>query len=213
MPLSAVAQVLGAENSLVMGRLFAHRVVVVIEPSPSPRIPLFRDGTASWHPEYLDEHLFWISYLSAFFTDSDAARLLLGPDADAAQQFNQAIFDAEDFPVFSVPLGDGRRIDVVYDTIPDDSGISFWIYEPSRPEPRSKGDAHDGASEFMSWPEIVSEMNRDRDHYCRLLMLLPLLDRDTVVPTAVDVLAEAFTMVTAVDDPVGLADLLLRQDP
>ncbi|MEV6071950.1 hypothetical protein AB0L82_35880 [Nocardia sp. NPDC052001] len=187
----------------------------MIQACPDDEISGYIGGPYSWHPEYLDEHLFWISYLGAFFHDIGVQELLIGPDWEAAEAFDRAVFDAEDWPAFTVSLPSGRRVDVVYRTIPDDTAIDLVLHDPTAPGPRTVASTEDVAGQVLSWSEVVSieEAHAGSNRGFHLLLLLPIIDLEELPQNAVDVIAELLEKFTTVDEPRRTAERLLAIGP
>ncbi|NKY89355.1 hypothetical protein [Nocardia veterana] len=183
----------------------------MIDACPDEEISGYGGGPYSWHPEYLDEPLFWISYLGAFFRDPELEELLFGPDWDAAAAFDEALWAAEDWPAFTVSLPSGRRVDVVYRTIPGDLAIDLVLHDPAEGRSRTVASTEDAAGQVLSWSEVVSaaESNDGFGRERQLLLLLPVIDLDDLPPEATAVLAEALTQCTAVDEPRRTAEQLI----
>ncbi len=166
------------------------------------------DGPYSWHPEFLNDHLFWLSHLAAFFDDSAVDRLLLGPDYEAAWEYRDAINALPDWPLFMVPLEDGRRVYLCYCTMPDDIGITFYIHDPRNFRTVRATDAERGQDGYLYWPELLDLSDTD-GRAARLLLLLPMLEFEDLPADAAAILSAALTELTAVDEPDELAATLL----
>lgn len=87
-------------------------------------------GPFSDHSEFLEEHLFWIGHLAAFFHGRDVEELLLGPDYEATRDFSARSFEAADWPLFAVPLTAGGFAYIVYRTLPGDAAVDILVHRP-----------------------------------------------------------------------------------
>lgn len=183
----------------------------MIQACPDDEISGYGGGPYSWHPEYLDEHLFWISYLGAFFSETGVQELLIGPDWEAAEGFGEAIFEAEDWPVFTVSLPSGRRVDVIYRTLPGDMAIDIVLHDPTATRPRTVASTEDCAGQVLSWAEAVSidEPNAGFGQDRQLLLLLPVIDLEELPQNAADVIADILEQFTAVEEPRRTAEQLI----
>lgn len=187
----------------------------MIQACPDDQICGYGGGPYSWHPELLEEHLFWISYLGSFFHDIGVQELLIGPDWDDAEAFDKAIYASEDWPVFTVTLASGPRIDIVYRTIPDDIAIDLVFHDPAATRPRTVASTQDGAGQVLSWDQAAAAdaANTGPCQARQLLLLLPLIDLEELPQNAIDLLADSLTQCTAVEQPHLVAELLIaRQD-
>ena len=99
-------------------------------PSMPLDIPGYQGGPYSDHREWLDQHVFWVSYLAHFFHGDDLDELLLGADYDAAMQFSRNVYEAADWPVFIVPISGRRVVYVIYRTLRDDAGLDVMVHHP-----------------------------------------------------------------------------------
>lgn len=184
---------------------------------PPRRIPGYGEGPFTHRPGLLDEPLFWLDHISSCARTEEAEELLFGADFEAAEEFHRDLYDAADWPVFTVPLRTGHRLHVVQRTLRDDPGTDYLLHHPD----------WDGAAVLasdeghfigpgLSWPELAAASHggvpggSTGDPHARLLLLLPALGDDELPDTASAVLAEALMARTAVDDPHRLAALLLE---
>jgi hypothetical protein len=173
------------------------------------RIPGWPGGPYGWHPEFLDEHLFWISHLASFFHDPAVQELLLGPDDRAAGEFAAAVDDLPHWPLFVVTLEDDRRVYLCYCTLPDDRGIHFLVHDPRSSRTITASSTEDGLSRYLSWPELLPPHGNVGDRAARLLLLLPILDVEDLPSDAAATLSTALAELTAIEKPDELATRLL----
>lgn len=164
-------------------------------------------GRYRWHPEYLGEHLFWISHLGLFFRDLAVQDLLIGPDRDAADEFCRAMRDAGDWPVFTVQLPKSCRVDAVCRHGPDGPDTYFVLHDPEWGHPTVVASRVDGVAPALSWDEANSGDGP------QLLLLLPIVDFETLPADASEVLASALRQFTVVEEPYRLAERILTTGP
>ncbi|MFE5587502.1 hypothetical protein [Kitasatospora sp. NPDC056531] len=183
-----------------------------------PRIPGYEGGPFTAYPELLEEPLFWLSHLGSCARSQQAQRLLFGADYEAAEEFSRALWDKEDWPLFTVALTADHRFHVVYRTIDGDCGIDYLLHHPTwdTAELLAQDDGH-FMGPALSWLELATAADSTppdadtRDAHARLLLLLPAMGDDAPPSTAAPRLAAALRAHTAVEDPEHLALLLLDQ--
>lgn len=186
-----------------------------LQPAP---IPGYAGGPYTRRPDLLDEPLFWLGHLYDCARTEQAEELLFGPDDEAAQAFHCRLWDAGDWPVFTVPLGAGHLLHVVHRTLTDDQGTDYLLHHPDwdRAELLVREDGcYLGPG--LSWAELLTAAygaeagGCSDDPHVRLLLLLPALGDDDLPVDASATLAAALAARTAVADPVLLASLLLAE--
>ncbi|WP_245984009.1 hypothetical protein [Streptomyces tateyamensis] len=182
------------------------------------RIPGYDGGPFTPHPEFLDEHLFWLAHLGSCARREEAQELLFGPDYEACEEFYHRVWDRADWPIFTVPLAGSHLIHVVYRTFEGDRGIDYLLHhlDWEHAEHLAQDDGH-FMGPALSWPELTAAAGTgipggatDAPH-ARLLLMLPALGDDTLPDDGSDRLAAALRARTAVDDPDRLAALLLSE--
>lgn len=182
------------------------------------QVPGYEGGPFSHHPEFFEDHLFWISHLGMFIDSHEIGALLLGPDDDASREFLQRVFAQEDWPLFVIPLGDGGRVYIVYRTLEDDVGIDVLAWHPDDPQAELVASSESSASPTapkLSWAELAGAAHNGppggstSDPAERLLLLFPALETGDHPAGAEAAVAAALSASTAVDDPDALAALLV----
>ncbi|WP_329125145.1 hypothetical protein [Streptomyces sp. NBC_01353] len=181
------------------------------------RIPGYDGGPLTHQPGFLDEPLFWLGHLASFAQSEGVGELLFGADYDAADDFQQRLWQRAEWPTFTVPLADDHRLHVVYRTFADDAGIDYLLHHPDwdQAEILARDDGH-FLGPGLSWRELVAAADgalpggSTTDPDARLLLLLPAFGDDDVPDDAVDRLAVALRSLTGVEAPEPLASALLE---
>lgn len=126
------------------------------DPAPS-WLPGYEDGPFTPYPELLEDPLFWLSHLGSCARSRQARQLLFGADCEAAQDFYRALWDREDRPLFTVPLTDGHRFQVVHRTIDGDRGTDYLLHHSTwdTAELLAQDDGH-FMGPALSWPELAA---------------------------------------------------------
>lgn len=191
--------------------------------NPAPSwLPGYEGGPFTPYPELLEDQLFWLSHLGSCARSQQAQQLLFGADYETAQDFYRALWDKEDWPLFTVPLAGGHRFHVVYRTIDGDHGTDYLLHHSTwdTAELLAQDDGH-FMGPALSWPELAAAADLPPDPgtldagildaHARLLLLLPVMGDNSPPMTATPRLAAALRARTAVEDPDHLALLLLEQ--
>ena len=161
----------------------------------------FVDGSA-----YLEQPLFWPGHLTSSLRAADAQKLAWGADWDDGMELGREVLAPVHWPVFTVPVGNGCSIHVVYRNFEDDSGTDYLFSHPDWANAvlLASDDGH-FMGPGMSWREL--------DAACAdastLLLLFPLLGDVDTSPGAADRVATALTELTQVEEPETVASLML----
>lgn len=144
---------------------------------------------------------FWAAYLMWLCEteEGEPAPAWFGVDEADADAAYEALTDAERWPVFQIPFGEGHTGVVLARNLADDAGTEYLVTHPSwsRPGHLATLDGHQ-AGPGLAWRELIHIASTpDRtaagvhDPNARLLLLLPALG-DRELPTdAPDVLRSA----------------------
>ncbi|MEU4034610.1 hypothetical protein [Streptomyces collinus] len=181
------------------------------------QIPGYGAGPFARRPELLDECLFWLGHLNHYAQSAEAEDLLFGADYYAGGEFQSQIFARADWPAFTIPLGAGHRLHVIYRTFEEDEGIDYLLHHPDWDAAATLAvDEGCFLGPGLSWPELVAAADNALpggttiDPQARLLLLLPALGDDAIPDDAADRLAAALRARTRVEAPEPLAAALLE---
>ncbi|MFI2210750.1 hypothetical protein [Streptomyces sp. NPDC020141] len=176
----------------------------------------YEDGPLVDGSGFLDLPLFWPCHLGSGLVGEEAQEAALGPDWDDAQDLCSRMFDAEEWPVFTVGLRSGHAVHVVYRNREGDRGVDYLLMHPSWQEAVTLA-VDDGhfRGPGLCWPELASAADQAAptgvtDPDARLLLLFPMLGDAGVPESAAARLASALAALTLAEDPARLARLLLR---
>ncbi|MGW4504857.1 hypothetical protein ACWENO_09435 [Streptomyces sp. NPDC004436] len=180
------------------------------------RIPGYDGGPLTHEVQLLDEPLFWLGHLSSCAQSEGVDELLLGADYDAADEFQQRLWEQAKWPTFTIPLAGDHRLHVVYRTFADDAGTDYLLHHPDwkKAELVAQDDGH-FMGPALSWPELVAAVDNSlpggstTDPHARLLLLFPALGDDELPDDAVDRVAAALRACTGVENPEALGTALL----
>jgi hypothetical protein len=179
-------------------------------------IPGYEGGPYTHRTELLEEPLFWLLHISSCAASEEAQELLFGADYEAGQRFGGRIFEAGDWPTFTLPLADDHRFHIVYRTFAGDAGVDYLLHHPEWEEAEllATDDGH-FMGPALSWPELTAIARNGlpggttADSHARLLLLLPAVGDDNLPDDAVATLAAALASRTVVSEPDRLAVHLL----
>lgn len=161
------------------------------------------DGAA-----FLHDDLFWPAFL-ALVGSAESAPEAFGIDPADLEEFVDALRSSTAWPVFSLPVAAGHRVDIVLRNFDDDAGVDYVLVTEDRHLPLAAIEGHFRGPAF-SWPELVAVAGRDAR---RFLLLLPACADRARPQDAADVVAAALTEVGATTEVDVLAEeLLTMQD-
>lgn len=135
------------------------------------------DGTP-----FLDEPLFWATYLSALVapTKDSLVATAFGVDLEDCYAYYERLTDPDAWPVFRLGLRNEHEIDVIFYNAPEDYGVNVVMCRPGGQHPMEL--AILGGHEFrpgLSWRELVTAARWSDAPYgvvepnARLLLLMP----------------------------------------
>ena len=180
------------------------------------QIPGYEGGPLIEGSAYLDDPLFWPVHLGTCLRGEGAQRAAFGADWDAAMELYRVLSAHHEWPVFSVPLGSGHTIYVVYRNIEGDQGVDYLIHHPAWPAAEILA-VDDG--NFMgpgtAWLELLSAARQSApkgvdDTDARLLLLFPTLGDAQLPDDAAVPLTAALAALTLIEEPTEVAGMLLQ---
>ncbi|GLW67817.1 hypothetical protein Kpho02_01160 [Kitasatospora phosalacinea] len=185
--------------------------------APPAVIPGYDGGPYRHRPELLDDHLFWVGHLHNWCADLEEAEEFVDEAEDlAAGRLQAGLLSGEQWPVFTVPLGGGHLLHVVYRAFAGDEGIDYLLHHPEweAAEPLA---ADEGcfSGPGLCWDELVAAADNGlpggstADPHARLLLLLPAFGEAEAPAGAADRLAAALRARTRFAEPERLAAALL----
>lgn len=154
--------------------------------------------------EYLERPLFWLCHLSSWLFDRKAQELAFGADWDAAEELVDELCSVERWPVFTVPVGNGCVIRVVYRNFDGDKGIDYHLQDQQEALVLAS-DEGSFMGPGLSWRELDAVATDART----LLLLLPMLGDADVPAEAITRVAAALEELTWVEEPETVAGLML----
>jgi hypothetical protein len=156
--------------------------------------------------EYLERPLFWLCHLSSLLHDEEAQELAFGADWEAAEELGGELRSASRWPVFTVPVGNGCAIRVVYRNFEGDRGVDYLLHDPAADEAlRLVSDEGSFMGPGLSWRELDAAATDART----LLLLLPMLGDADVPQEATTRVAGALAELTWIEEPETVAELVL----
>lgn len=156
--------------------------------------------------EYLERPLFWPCHLSSLLHAEEAQELAFGADWDAVGELGDELRSTGSWPVFTVPVGNGCAIRVVYRNFEGDIGTDYLLHDPAAREAlRLASDEGSFMGPGLSWRELNAVATDART----LLLLLPMLGDADVPPEAITRVAGALAELTWIEEPVTVAGLML----
>jgi hypothetical protein len=178
----------------------------------------YEGGPYSHHPEYFNNHLFWIGYLASFFHGPDLEEVLLGPDYEASREFMHQIYEIADWPTFVLPFDEGKTVYVVCRTLAGDAAVDLLVCRSDWLSYRvlTSTDSPSTAP-ALSWAELVDVAfngtvgGSTSDPNERLLLLLPALASGDAPEDAVNTIVAALEACASIDDPQAAATMLAAQ--
>jgi hypothetical protein len=153
---------------------------------------------------FLADDQFWPVFL-AFVGAAETAPDAFGVDPADLEQFFAELRSATAWPVFSLPVAGGHRIDIVLRNFDDDAGVDYVLVTGDRHLSLAAIEGH-FRGPALSWPELVAVAGGDAR---RLLLLLPAYADGDRPADAADVVAAALIEVGAATDVDELAEELL----
>ncbi|MFE9020118.1 hypothetical protein ACFYNL_16355 [Streptomyces sp. NPDC007808] len=160
---------------------------------------------------------FWSNYLLAMCSDGGCPERPIpewfGEDGADVDALSEVLFDAERWPAFRMPAGDGPGAVVIYRNLDGDYGTDYFLTHPGRSyaEQIASWDG-DFSGTGLTWHELIwiadSTSLADegvQDTAARFLLLLPLLTDPDVPETAPARLIAALTAVGAPQDTASMA--------
>ncbi|MFF1492605.1 hypothetical protein [Streptomyces sp. NPDC058304] len=166
---------------------------------------------------FLDQPLFWPCHLGSSLWGEEAQAIAFGADWDDAQTLHETVSASDEWPVFTVHLHSGYAIHVVYRNLEGDHGVDYLLFHSDWKEAVTLA-VDDGhfMGPGLSWPELESTADQEAragvtDPDARLLLLFPVLGDADIPESAAPRLAAALNVLSAIEDPVEFAGLLLRR--
>ena len=95
-------------------------------------IPGYEDDPLADGSEFLNQPLFWPYHLKTLLHDPKAQELAFGPDWDAVEELSHELMAPTSWPVFTVPVGNGCAVRVVYRNFEGDMGVDYLLHDPAR---------------------------------------------------------------------------------
>lgn len=156
--------------------------------------------------EYLELPLFWPCHLGSWLLDEKAQELAFGADWDAAEELRAELCSVARWPVFTVPVGNGCVIRVVYRNFDGDMGVDYLLHDRTTHEVlRLVSDEGSFVGPGLSWRELDAAATSAQ----ALLLLLPMLGDTDVPAEAVTRVAAALAELSWVEEPETVARLML----
>jgi hypothetical protein len=163
---------------------------------------------------FMEDPLFWPTYLSALVTPTEEALVsdAFGVSEQDCEAFYDRITDSEAWPVFRLGLSDGHEIDVIFWNLPGDYNIDVVMCRRGGTHPLEL--AILAGHQFipgLSWAEMVTAAQWTGAPYgvvdpiARLLLMIPAFGDRDVPDDAAQTLTNALTTCGAgagVDDVV-----------
>ncbi|WAL74961.1 hypothetical protein OU787_27695 [Kitasatospora sp. YST-16] len=99
--------------------------------APPAVIPGYDGGPYRRRPELLGEHLFRVGHLHNWCAELEEVEEFVDEAEDlAAGRLRAGLLGGEQWPVFTVPLGGGHLLHVVYRAFAEDEGIDYLLHHP-----------------------------------------------------------------------------------
>jgi hypothetical protein len=157
---------------------------------------------------------FWAAHLLRQGYDEDAVLSGFGIDEEAARARFEQLSDPDRWPIFCLPLDDGRALTAVYRNFGEDEGVDYLLETDDQCLRMS---VLEGSFQGpgLSWGELRGLLQADGPvpAEARLLMFLPMSGEADTAEAARPVAAEALRQLGAAGDIDELADALTEDHP
>lgn len=174
------------------------------------------------HPEFLDDHAFWIyhlfrnPFLRGHAEEVNEESLLERYD-EACMEFHERLLQAAEWIPFTVPLKSGSSLHVVYSPIEEGQvSADYHLSHPGWERTETLAYLYGNYDGYpaLSWPELTAAIGSEVPCGCtedprkRLLLLWPAMSDDNVPDESAGMLAAALSACTPVADPGRVAQLM-----
>ncbi|ALG13382.1 hypothetical protein [Kibdelosporangium phytohabitans] len=163
--------------------------------------------------DIVDDPAFWPFFL-AFVNATNSPFDAFDIDPADSSALDSVLTDESRWPVFTIPVGDGHRVRIVLNNLPDDPSVEYLL------DPADGGNAVHFANldghfrgPGMSWAELTATSLQPDPVLSpaeRMLFLLPSLGDTETPATAPRIIAAALTSVGATQSQEALAVELIE---